>query len=431
MMINLTQFTQPLDHFTASSHSDATCGQSRGGGVVTSFCRRRSRFLGRVVVAHVQGSPKGGDALGLLGVTNTRLWPVPPLNKGGMLMRRIFRMLLCSLPLAGMGSTPSAAQGYPDPWGGITTNSKLAAQMKGVCSNPTIATAYASYMLGYHVFDTGGGERISIEKNNALAEEILSRASITEWTFAGWSGGSTEGRCIMNLSLTLAPQDAAHFDNDPQWGGDVSVALRQEAGGWRIISFDDAGATDAVSGWLAVWRKERDAQPGGSPRLAPPLSAQELDLKASFARVCATHWQISDDLFPAYNAWLEVLGKPVLLKFKVGSSGRLDAGRLVSSNGQAIVCRYSIGTGLAGGGVDRSIHDLDMRFTVSGNRVKWEVVSFPNAPASTFTPAQLKQLMSQIYVDGRQLSSAGDGIDGPGNRAATTGRNTTLAGAKR
>lgn len=346
-------------------------------------------------------------------------------------MRRVVRLLLCSLPIAGISSTPSAAQDFRDAWGGLATNPKLISQMKTVCSNRAIATAYASYMLGYHVFDTGGGERVSIEKGNALAQEILSRASITSWTFAGWSGGSTEGRCIMNLSLTLAPQDAAHFNNDPLWGGDVIADMRSNGGRWNVVSFDDAGAKDAVSGWLAVWRKERDQQPGGAPRLAPPLSPQELDMKISFARACASHWQISDDLFPAYNAWLETLAKPVLLKFKVGSTGRLDAGRLVSSNDQAIVCRYSIGTGLAGGSVDRSIHDLDMRFTVAGNRVKWEVVSFPNAPASTFTPGQLKQLMSQIYVDGRQLTPAGDGDDGLRNGGVITGRNNATPEANR
>lgn len=61
-----------------AQHSKGTCGQSRGGGVVTSDSIRRSRSLGRVAVTHVQGPPKGGGALGMLGVTNTRLRSVPP-----------------------------------------------------------------------------------------------------------------------------------------------------------------------------------------------------------------------------------------------------------------------------------------------------------------------------------------------------------------
>ena len=62
-------------------HTVTTCGQSRRGGFVTSECVRRSRHLVRVAVTHVQGSPKGGGALGTLEVTTTRLGPVPPINQ--------------------------------------------------------------------------------------------------------------------------------------------------------------------------------------------------------------------------------------------------------------------------------------------------------------------------------------------------------------
>lgn len=75
---------EALDCQPPTQHTRSTCGLSRRGGVVTSYSRRRSRFLGRVVVAHVQGSPKGGDALGLLGVTNTRLRSGPPCMMGGV-----------------------------------------------------------------------------------------------------------------------------------------------------------------------------------------------------------------------------------------------------------------------------------------------------------------------------------------------------------
>ena len=66
----------------ASPHTVGTCGQSRGGGLVTSDSRRRSISFGRVAVTYVQGSPKGGGALGLLEVTSTRLTPVPPYFEG-------------------------------------------------------------------------------------------------------------------------------------------------------------------------------------------------------------------------------------------------------------------------------------------------------------------------------------------------------------
>src|SRR5687768_9536533 len=68
-------------------HTVLTCGLSRKGGLETSNSRRRSNLFGRVAVTHVQGSPKGGGALGLLGVSNTRLSPVPPLNQEARMCR--------------------------------------------------------------------------------------------------------------------------------------------------------------------------------------------------------------------------------------------------------------------------------------------------------------------------------------------------------
>lgn len=78
---------QPLAVATRAKHKQCTCGQSRNGGVGTSDSRRRSNVFGRVAVTHVQGSPKGGGALGLLRVPNTRLAPVP-LCRMGVLMQR-------------------------------------------------------------------------------------------------------------------------------------------------------------------------------------------------------------------------------------------------------------------------------------------------------------------------------------------------------
>ena len=62
----------------SGQHSTNSCGQSRGRGLVTSDSERRSNAFGRVAVTHVQGSPKGGGALGSLEVTSTRLASVPP-----------------------------------------------------------------------------------------------------------------------------------------------------------------------------------------------------------------------------------------------------------------------------------------------------------------------------------------------------------------
>lgn len=279
--------------------------------------------------------------------------------------------------------------------------------VKNACLDQQVAINYAAWMMGYHVFGPGG-ERISAEKDNALAQEIISRAAITEWSFGGWAGGSDQGRCTMAFSMTLAPQDAAHFNNDPLWSGGVVAQMAWDNGEWHLVSFEDTGAKNAVSGWLATWKTERERQPGGAPQLASAPSPRELQMKIDAARSCGSSWEVSDDLFPAYNSWLDTLAKPSLLKFKVGTGARLAAGRLVSANDQEIVCRYNISTGDFSGRIERSIRDLDLRFTVAGGRPKWEVASFPYAQASTFTPAQIDELMNHIYVDGKQLNARPD-----------------------
>lgn len=74
--------TPELAQTAQAQHINHTCGQSRGGGFTTSNRTRRSSLLGRVAVAYVQGSPKGGGALCVRRVVNTRLCPVPPSDKG-------------------------------------------------------------------------------------------------------------------------------------------------------------------------------------------------------------------------------------------------------------------------------------------------------------------------------------------------------------
>ena len=81
-MFNFTATTQGLDQSLHSPHSHATQRSVPfGGGVETSRHTGRSRYLGRVAVTHVQGSPKGGGALSVCRVSNTRLCPVPPYDR--------------------------------------------------------------------------------------------------------------------------------------------------------------------------------------------------------------------------------------------------------------------------------------------------------------------------------------------------------------
>lgn len=86
--MNATFTVSCLDRGRLYPHSSSTSGQSRWGGLITSCCTRWSRSLGRVVAAHVQGSPKGGDALCVRRVISARLRSVPPLRLEVRLNRR-------------------------------------------------------------------------------------------------------------------------------------------------------------------------------------------------------------------------------------------------------------------------------------------------------------------------------------------------------
>lgn len=97
-MIRTTFASSRLDRARLYPHSNSTSGQSRWGGVGTSQRAHRSRLLGRVVAAHVQGSPKGGDALCVRRVPNTRLCPVPPLRKEAHLDRGHVFSFIQSMP---------------------------------------------------------------------------------------------------------------------------------------------------------------------------------------------------------------------------------------------------------------------------------------------------------------------------------------------
>lgn len=90
-MVHVTQSQQGLDRDAQSTHSKPTSGLSRWRGVGTSCRAHRSRFLGRVSVAHVQGSPKGGGALCVRRVPNTRLRRVPPHWIGARVLRLFSR----------------------------------------------------------------------------------------------------------------------------------------------------------------------------------------------------------------------------------------------------------------------------------------------------------------------------------------------------
>ena len=100
---------QALDQSPLSPHTNLSCGQSRSGGFTTSNRTRRSRFLGRVAVAYVQGSPKGGGALCVRRVVNTRLRPVPPFEME-VTMRRKAGQIFTGLLIAALSATPAATQ---------------------------------------------------------------------------------------------------------------------------------------------------------------------------------------------------------------------------------------------------------------------------------------------------------------------------------
>lgn len=100
---------QGLAQRLSSPHTKTTSGQFRWGGIRTSNRTRRSSLLGRVAVAYVQGSPKGGGALCVRRVLNTRLRPVPPRNREA-LMRQIAVLIFDVLMIAVISAVPAAAQ---------------------------------------------------------------------------------------------------------------------------------------------------------------------------------------------------------------------------------------------------------------------------------------------------------------------------------
>jgi len=108
-MLDITATKQGLDQALHSPHSHSTCGQSRGGGLVTSNRTRRSRCLGRVAVAYVQSSLKGGGALCVRRVTNTRLCPVPLSNREA-LMRQKRTISTFLFVAAALAMAPTRAQ---------------------------------------------------------------------------------------------------------------------------------------------------------------------------------------------------------------------------------------------------------------------------------------------------------------------------------
>lgn len=108
-MLNLFTATQALDQTANPPHTNITCGQSRRRGFTTSNRTRRSSLLGRVAVAYVQGSPKGGGALCVRRVVNTRLWSVPPINREAI-VRQSAKLLSCAIITASIVAAPLAAQ---------------------------------------------------------------------------------------------------------------------------------------------------------------------------------------------------------------------------------------------------------------------------------------------------------------------------------
>lgn len=94
----------------SGQHTQDSCGQSRSRGVGTSAAHAPvETCFGRVAVTHVQGSPKGGGALCVRRVPNTRLAPVPP-HEREVLMRRDARLILCAMFMTATYAVPVAAQ---------------------------------------------------------------------------------------------------------------------------------------------------------------------------------------------------------------------------------------------------------------------------------------------------------------------------------
>ena len=280
-MFTPTHPQQALDQSALSPHINATCGKSRSGGLVTSESERRSGIPGRVAVAHVQGSPKGGGALGSLRVTSTRLRPVPPINKEGPMRRTLGFLTTIAISIA----APMPVQAQLFGGSGLSQSS----EMKQVCQQRQIAIYFAGTIFGYYV-PSGGGDMVAIKKANDLAEELVSRSTISDWTFLGWSGGRTNGSCLMRYHIDLAPEDAAHFNNDPVIEGRVYVNVVNQDGQWRVASFTDQAGSgpNSAQSFARPFTEQMIAQRDNDERLR--AEQQRRDAEAERQRAQQAYW---------------------------------------------------------------------------------------------------------------------------------------------
>ena len=158
-------------------------------------------------------------------------------------------------------------------------------QMKGVCSQQAFATYFTGIAFGYYP-GGGGGERLSIARRNALAEELNSYSQ-TDWRFLDWRGNQLGGSCHVYVKITITnPEYAQRFG---VMEGDMYLNLERADDSWRIISItDQPGAGD--NSFLAYTRPKTDDILNERARMVELARAEEARQQELAAEAARQEW---------------------------------------------------------------------------------------------------------------------------------------------
>jgi len=188
-----------------AQHTSSTCGQSRKGGLITSKRTRRSNVFGRVAVTHVQGSPKGGGALCVRRVINTRLAPVPPSGEVPMSEADTF---------TGIGNTDGEQSTVPHVWSLVTHD---AAGRVGRFRPRGAGAGFVGLKLLLALTVAGGPTAVQAQERQELLARIQRDIDVAPDRACAWPQRPIEERLstelsnsgfMENIALTVFGEDA-------------------------------------------------------------------------------------------------------------------------------------------------------------------------------------------------------------------------------
>lgn len=262
--MNITQVKfamRTLDWLQFLPHINTICGQSRRGGVETSNSRRRSNTIfGRVAVTHVQGSPKGGGALGLLRVSNTRLSSVPPM-KWEVLMSRVASLVI-GVCLFATTATPSEAQSLGDLLGDAISDAASKPKrnkIRELCNSQPYRDYFVTVAIGYVTprrdvsefssLQTANGGQVAFSELDPVLNELFNQVQVPTWATTNViigqpDNGMNTAMCEIRYLLGVSGSYEGYFKSGFQ--GVTYMHLQQEGGAWKVRNFTDS-SSDQVS----------------------------------------------------------------------------------------------------------------------------------------------------------------------------------------